>query len=76
MPLDFNIEQLNLANINITQKPLTPDEKPSQIFNLDQAILAAKADHQTIEISRLNLKSQQRQSFRTRAADAKWGLSA
>ena len=59
LPLDFNIEQLNLANINITQKPLTPDEKPSQIFNLDQAILAAKADHQTIEISRLNLKSQQ-----------------
>ena len=26
---------------------------------MDQAILAAKADHQTIEISRLNLKSQQ-----------------
>ncbi|MDQ6569049.1 MAG: translocation/assembly module TamB, partial [Haemophilus parahaemolyticus] len=59
LPLDFNIEQLNLANINITQKPLTPDEKPSQVFNLDQATLKAKADHQTVEISRLNLKSQQ-----------------
>ena len=59
LPLDFNIEQLNLANINISQKPLNLNEKPSQIFNLDQATLAAKADHQTVEISRLNLKSQQ-----------------
>lgn len=59
LPLDFNIEQLNLANINISQKPLNLNEKPSQFFNLDQATLKAKADHQTVEISRLNLKSQQ-----------------
>lgn len=59
LPLDFNIEQLNLANINITQKPLNLNEKPSQVFNLDQATLVAKANHQTVEIRYLDLKSKQ-----------------
>lgn len=59
LPLDFNIEQLKLANINISQKPLNQDKRPNQIFNLDQATLVAKANHQTIEIRYLDLKSKQ-----------------
>lgn len=59
LPLDFNIEQLKLANINISQKPLNQDKKPNQIFNLDQATLVAKANHQTVEIRYLDLKSKQ-----------------
>nr|WP_314739287.1 translocation/assembly module TamB domain-containing protein [uncultured Haemophilus sp.] len=59
LPLDFNIEQLNLANIHIRQKGGNEQDKPTDILNLETATLAAKADHQTVELSRLDLKSKQ-----------------
>lgn len=59
LPLDFNIEQLDLANINIRQKSENAEEKPADILNLDTATLAVKADQQSVQLSSLDLKSKQ-----------------